>query len=396
MSSRAEALERLQAFLPHAGADYATQRNFDLGPDQRSNVSNLSPWLRHRLITEQEVCTAVLAQHSVTAAEKFLQEVCWRSYWKGWLEQHPDIWLRYQDDLAALIPPSSHAPWAKGYAAAISGQTQISCFDAWVQELQSTGTLHNHARMWLASIWIFTLRLPWQLGADFFHRHLLDGDPASNTLSWRWVAGLHTRGKHYLARASNIEQFTQGRFAPYGVLDESASALPADALPTLVPLRTVQALERHKPTGLLLTEEDLHAPSWPLAGLLPLAVAGFTVTETRSHLPISPQVMAFTSAAMDDGLATAAAHFACLSTRLNVAEVLAWAQRHSLQQLVTAYAPTGPAADALMALKPPLEAAGIRLVTLRRSWDSAFWPHAAKGYFQVKAKIPDLLKQLCA
>jgi deoxyribodipyrimidine photo-lyase len=66
-----------------------------------------------------------------------------------------------------------------------------------VQELVETGYLHNHARMWFASIWIFTLRLPWELGADFFLRHLLDGDAASNTLSWRWVAGLHTKGKHY-------------------------------------------------------------------------------------------------------------------------------------------------------------------------------------------------------
>lgn len=57
--------------------------------------------------------------------------------------------------------------------------------------------------LWFASVWIFTLRPPWELGADLFMRQLLDGDPASNTLSWRWVAGMHTRGKHYLARRDN-------------------------------------------------------------------------------------------------------------------------------------------------------------------------------------------------
>ena len=65
--------------------------------------------------------------------------------------------------------------------------------------------------MWFASIWIHTLNLPWQLGADFF-KNLLDGDPASNTLSWRWVAGLHTQGKCYLATENNIKKFTNNRF----------------------------------------------------------------------------------------------------------------------------------------------------------------------------------------
>ena len=97
------------------------------------------------------------------------------------------------------------------------GATGIDCFDAWARELVATGYLHNHARMWFASIWIFTLRLPWELGADFFLRHLIDGDPASNTLSWRWVAGLQTAGKTYLATAENIARFTGGRFAPQGL-----------------------------------------------------------------------------------------------------------------------------------------------------------------------------------
>ena len=101
-----------------------------------------------------------------------------------------------------------------GYRAAIDGETGIECFDAWSAELCETGYLHNHARMWFASIWIFTLKLPWRLGADFFYRHLLDGDAASNTLSWRWVAGLHTRGKPYAARADNIATYSGGRFTP--------------------------------------------------------------------------------------------------------------------------------------------------------------------------------------
>jgi deoxyribodipyrimidine photo-lyase len=126
-----------------------------------------------------------------------------------WLEQHPVVWRNYRnavDNLAARLEADPNLN--QRYVAAISGQTGIACFDAWVDELIETGYPHNHARMWFASIWLFRLRRPWQLGVDFFYRHLLDGDPASNTLGWRWVCGLHTKGKAYLARAANIAKFT--------------------------------------------------------------------------------------------------------------------------------------------------------------------------------------------
>ncbi|MCK7502530.1 MAG: hypothetical protein MZW92_81430 [Comamonadaceae bacterium] len=91
--------------------------------------------------------------------------------------------------------------------------------------------LHNHARLWFASLWIFTLELPWALGADFFLRHLLDGDPASNTLSWRWVVGLQTPGKIYLARADNIARFTAGRFP--AVTGLATAARPLREVPSI-------------------------------------------------------------------------------------------------------------------------------------------------------------------
>ena len=91
----------------------------------------------------------------------------------------------------------------------------------WVEELVNENYLHNHTRMWFASIWIFTLNLPWQLGANFFMRHLLDGDSASNTLSWRWVAGLQTIGKHYLATASNISKFTNNVHKPQNLNEDA-------------------------------------------------------------------------------------------------------------------------------------------------------------------------------
>ena len=191
--SREEGLRRLQDFVPRSGRAYAASRNHDFGPDVRTNVSLLSPYVRHRLIGEWEIAEAVLSRYALSTAEKFIQEVCWRTYWKGWLEQRPEIWQRYMSDVARLMREVEADPARReAYRRAVCGETGIACFDAWVQELRGTGYLHNHARMWFASIWFYTLKLDWQLGADFFLRHLLDGDPASNTLSWRWVCGLHT------------------------------------------------------------------------------------------------------------------------------------------------------------------------------------------------------------
>jgi len=225
--TRQAALDRLDAFLPAAGRAYAARRNFDLGPDDRSNVSALSPFVRHRLILEQEIVAATLERHRFSAAERFIQEVFWRTYFKGWLEQRPQVWTRYREDCAGLFDQLERdGALERRYAEAVEGRTGIDCFDAWAGELVGTGYLHNHTRMWFASIWIFTLDLPWQLGADMFYRHLLDGDPASNTLSWRWVGGLHTRGKTYLARASNIARYTNGRFNPEGELAPTAPVPP--------------------------------------------------------------------------------------------------------------------------------------------------------------------------
>ena len=182
--TRAEGLTRLAEFVPRAGRAYATTRNTDPGPDALGGVSGLSPWLKRRVLSEREVVDAVLDAHAPSSCEKFVQEVFWRSYFKGWLEHRPQVWGSYQTGLAADRDASGADP---DLARALAGETGIDAFDAWVRELRATGHLHNHARMWFASIWIFTLRLPWRLGADFFLSELLDGDAASNTLSWRWA-----------------------------------------------------------------------------------------------------------------------------------------------------------------------------------------------------------------
>ncbi|MDB9736672.1 DNA photolyase [Candidatus Pelagibacter sp.] len=208
-ASRAKAVDQLNNFIEQNLTDYSKLRNFDFGPDNRSNISCLSPYITHGIINELEVVDKSLKKFSFAKNEKFIQEVLWRVYWKGWLELRPNVWSDYLIELGKVKDEFKNN---KNYLDAIEGKTNVDCFNQWVIELKENNYLHNHTRMWFASIWIFTLELPWQLGAEFFMQHLFDGDAASNTLGWRWVAGVQTQGKHYLASEWNINKFTNDRF----------------------------------------------------------------------------------------------------------------------------------------------------------------------------------------
>jgi hypothetical protein len=208
-ASRAKAIEKLNHFVENNLSEYSKLRNFDFGSENRSNVSCLSPYITHGIISEKEIINKSLNKFSFAKNEKFIQEVLWRSYWKGWLELRPNVWDDYLIELKKI---KEELKDNKEYLNAIEGKTNIECFNVWVNELKENNYLHNHTRMWFASIWIFTLELPWQLGAEFFMQHLYDGDAASNTLGWRWVAGIQTQGKHYLASEWNIKKFTNNRF----------------------------------------------------------------------------------------------------------------------------------------------------------------------------------------
>ena len=205
ITSREKALESLDFFINKDIVNYSLKRNYDFGSIDRKNVSCLSPYITHRLIDEYEISKKVLSKHPYQKVEKYIQEIYWRVYWKGWLELRPKVWSDFVDDLNKIEE-------SKSYHLAINGQSKIECFNDWIKEIKEHNYLHNHTRMWFASIWIFTLGLPWQKGAEFFMKHLLDGDAASNTLSWRWVAGLQTKGKHYLAQAWNINKFLNKKY----------------------------------------------------------------------------------------------------------------------------------------------------------------------------------------
>lgn len=391
---RDAALVRLRDFVPNAGSAYARGRNYSLPELGHPHVSLLSPYLRHRLVTEEEVVRAVLGRHTPKACEKFIQEVFWRTYWKGWLERRPSVWTQYRAGLAhALDRVQTEAGLRAGWEDACAGQTGIDGFDAWARDLVATGYMHNHARMWFASIWIFTLRLPWELGADFFLRHLLDGDAASNTLSWRWVAGMQTPGKNYVARASNISKYTEGRYRPVHQLAPDPEPLDGTPHPPLGPVPDPPVPSWDKPWALLLTEEDL-SPGFVLdaAGTPPCGTAVLNGASMRSPLATAPQVVAWTDAALDSTVARYAARLGPVTR--HPADLVSWARSLQVAQIVMPYAPVGPAADLVARQKSALAAQGIALIPVVREWDAAAWPHATAGFFKFKGKIPQLIGRM--
>ncbi len=402
--TRTAGLDRLADFLPRAGRAYANNRNHDDGPGEgeraRSNVSQLSPWLHTGLLGEREVVDAVLGQHSPGAAEKFIAEVFWRVYFKGYLEQRPSVWRSYCETRdAAFTRLEGNSGLEKAYTEAIEGRTGIEAFDMWARELVETGYLHNHARMWFASIWIFTLKLDWELGADFFLRHLVDADAASNTLSWRWVGGLHTKGKTYLARPDNIARYTanhpQGPLGAEGLADD-APALEEETEHTRGKLDLPGPLDASalaEPFALILHDEAAsHVPiDLPCA---PALVIGAARPASRSPGETGATTNAFSTQAVASGVSDAGEAFgvptASWTAEKPLADLLGEA---GLKQLVVPYLPTGWTRDALMPQLAPLiddHRGHVILGDLQR----ATWPHAKAGFFGVKKKIDAVLGEL--
>lgn len=394
--TRAAALSRLADFTVNMGHNYAHKRNFDYGPDAdiegdkwRDNVSRLSPYIRHKLLTEQELIAAAIKAHSAQGADKFIAEVLWRGYFKGWLEQRPEVWADYVTSRDAKFKQlKSQGSVRKTYEQATEGRTGIDAFDHWAKELVETGYLHNHARMWFASIWIFTLKLPWELGADFFLQHLLDGDAASNTLSWRWVGGLHTKGKTYLATKENIAQFTDGRFTPIGLAAET-TPLEEDKTYKLRPFKIPPAPPAAAAFALLVHEEDCHPESLNLPQK-PSLIIGVSGPDGKSPKGVSEKVRAFSNGAVADAVARAAEHFVCDSVMWKKGEKLSAVLANAkIERLLSSWLPVGALKDSI-----GKEIRGNNTRWVVRDYDAAIWPLATKGFFPVKKKAPDGLRAI--
>ena len=373
--SRTFAEELMNKFIENNLVNYSKLRNFDYGPDKRSNVSCLSPYVTHGVISEVELIKKSLNKYSFVKNEKFIQEIMWRTFWKGWMELRPDVWADYLLELNQIKDKYKND---QDYKKAVEGSTEIQCFNEWVGELKENNYLHNHARMWFASIWIFTLELPWQLGAEFFMQHLYDGDPASNTLGWRWVAGIQTQGKNYLASEWNIKKFTDNRFKNIK-LKENASPKKVEKFYPIIKKNFINPdIEEGK--NLLVFENSLSLELSELINNKFNKIKLITNQNQNRKIKLSEKTMNFKTQLFEDQKKR-------LKDKSLECEILDVSEIEDIADSYLLYPTVGETLDYIESKK------FSEVKFLYRKLDQFSWQYCNKGFFNFKNYIPKIIQK---
>tara|TARA_B100000519_G_scaffold57470_1_gene48063 strand:- start:1288 stop:2460 length:1173 start_codon:yes stop_codon:yes gene_type:complete len=379
-----KASQELDRFIESKISSYSKMRNFDLGSSESNYVSYLSPAITRRILTEQYVVNRVLKFFPFNKVEKFIQEICWRTYWKGYLEHRPKIWREFLGDLDSL----GYQRNSEKYEKAVLGLTGIECYDNWVNELKDKNYLHNHTRMWFASIWIYTLNLPWQLGAELFLEHLHDADPASNTLSWRWVAGIHTQNKQYIASPENINKFTRGKYYPHGQLKQQVRQVSTWKDYEIIDLD----LESYQPKKLvkcvLFHENNLSLQNIPKFDYM------FIQKRSLESIKRSKNVHQFINNALENFRNVLSKQDSGKIIPFdfdNFNEVKKYMTLNNINTIYTPYPSIGFVKDKFKEIE---SIEGINFRFFLPDWDILFWPHAKKGFFKLKKQIKSITSEL--
>ena len=367
--SKSKLIESIKQFSDTQILSYSSDRSFDYGIPHK-NVSRLSPYLRRRFISEYEVLKIILNKHKYENIEKFIEEIFWRTYWKGWLETHPYVYKEYE---------------LKHHNQIIPTKTGIKCFDHWKDELIETGYLHNHSRMWFASIWIFTLKYSWESGANFFKNNLIDWCPASNTLGWRWVAGIQTIGKPYIARAENIKHFTDNRFYPRGQLREDitlSSKNTSHQKAIDLNFSKASSITEIDNLGIVLNNNDLTLNQ----EFIDLNINYHTcLFKLKSGNPL---INKFENDIFEDIINN--------NNKIELVEtiesLLRWIELKKIKKLILPYETVGNEIFKNSSLLNQLSDKKVTYQFYAREWDTNAFSYAKKGFFNFKKNIPYLLK----
>ena len=372
ITSRKEALDILENYIEKNIPIYSVQRNFDFGPQNRKNISCLSPYITHRLISEYEVAKKVLSKHPYQKVEKFIQEIFWRVYWKGWLELRPKVWTDFVDDLKNIEKSNE-------YEKAINGETNIDCFNDWIKELKENNYLHNHTRMWFASIWIFTLKLPWQKGAEFFLRELYDGDAASNTLSWRWVAGIQTKGKNYIAQNWNVNKFTNNKYKDLKLIENPQPIIDQREY-KISPIKIDVAGK--KSDSLVFFENELDLKSFNIDGYKKIYC--IMLTNEERQVKLGNKVLEYKKILIKNQIQNS-------DLQIEFIEGNKFIELSNNEKDFDIIYPS--VGENMSFLKRTMKKNNLMINYLIRDEDKYCWQFSNKGYFNFKSNIPKILSQ---
>ena len=366
-----EAQDQWSDFLENKIKNYEKFRNFDYGPNEESSVSKLSPYISHRVLLEYELLAEVKKKYQSKNVNKFIEEVYWRIYWKGWMENKPGVWRDF-------ISGKDYKYDNETYEKAISGNSELSFFNSWVNELKTYNYLHNHTRMWFASTWIFNLGLPWQLGANFFFKHLYDGDAASNILSWRWVAGLQTKGKQYLFSPENLRKFSNNRFNVEKINNRKLFLEESNQMP--LEDQIYESNMDPKSESLILFENDLHAPTLQNIFRSYKNVFIILLGNKQRKIKLSKSVLGFKQRIVSEFIKQ-------FDNVIQIEPLKFKGTLENINQLDMIYPGIGENNDFINDFKMKNNKLIFNLV---RDQDSFAWKFAKKGFFKFKENIPNI------
>jgi len=373
MSLFIAAEKKWKDFLSTKIKDYGSLRNYDYGPKEINYVSKISPFISHRVLFEYQIIKDIKLKFKGNQVNKFIEEVYWRIYWKGVLENKPCIWENFINKKVSNYDTNN-------YKMAINGETNIPYFNSWVKELKTYNYLHNHTRMWFASTWIFTLGLPWELGARFFFKYLYDGDAASNLLSWRWVGGLQTKGKRYLFSPQNLKKFSNGRFCVKNITNQDISL--EDDFEVFFSNEIYQSNMQKSNNNLIMFENDLHENS--LKNIITKYQKVFLIDLDNKHrqIEISDSVAEFKQNLMSE--------FSLKFSNIEIISSLELGNRlREIPSVDLIYPSIGDNYEFIKRFKKNNK---LLVKNLVRPEDLYAWKFAKRGFFKFKENIPAINK----
>jgi deoxyribodipyrimidine photo-lyase len=339
----------------------------------------------HRLVLESEVLRAASRGDAAGEVERGL---AWQGFARGWLAYRPRAWTDYRRSVEeSLAKVESRAAARRPYLQAVLGETGIERLDRWANQLISTGELEMTARLAFASAWIFSLRLPWVIGADFFDRHLLDSNAAFNLCSWRWVAGLD-RETPFLIDAAAFESLG-GTSEDAATLSVRADALVDPQRRNPRPPESLAAITDAPGTGLLVLGNDLCLEHSPLRPLHVRAVAGGWPSRLSDAMRLAEPVAEFGREGIADALRRASSHFQAPRTELREREWLEdahdWTRDQALSRIVVLDPGVGPWDEIVAELARCVERTDVEVVRVRRDWDALLLPASGETFDELHA-----------
>ena len=153
---------------------YASSHN-----DLSKSTSELSAYIKFGCLSIREVYNVFKTRR------EFIRQLIWRDFYANILYSFPNVLGNAMKPKYNKIHWHHNTSWFEAWR---EGKTGFPIVDAGIRQLNTTGYMHNRARLITASFLVKTLLISWEHGEKYFAKKLTDYDPASNNGNWQWIA----------------------------------------------------------------------------------------------------------------------------------------------------------------------------------------------------------------